>query len=145
MSQKILKTCNSFSRINSLNWIWMILLLNSINIWNIDEIKLIIIRIIAVIGGSIELLWCYKLLNVLDNYSLIIEEIKISKILKILYIIQLLQLIIFSIFITLSHLNFLLNYPIIIIFLILSLVPISISIISGKRVKLIKRKEPLHE
>lgn len=145
MSQKILKTCNSFLRINSLNWIWMILLLNSINIWNIDEIKLITIRIFVVIGGSIELLWSYKLLNVLDNYSLIIEEIKISKILKILYIIQLLQLIIFSIFISLSHLNFLLNYPIIIIFLILSLVPISISIISGKRVKLIKRKEPLHE
>lgn len=140
MSQNILKTCNNFLRANSLNFIWMILLLNSISIWKTDEIYFIIIRIIALIGGVIELLWCFRLLNILDRYSLTAEEMKVSKALKFLYVIYLLQLIFFVIIISLGYKNFLLGLPIIVTFLIWCLILIFISVISNKRVKFIKKK-----
>ena len=140
MSQNILKTCNNFLRANSLNFIWMILLLNSISIWKTDEIYFIIIRIIALIGGVIELLWCFRLLNILDRYSLTAEEMKVSKALKFLYVIYLLQLILFVIIISLGYKNFLLGLPIIVTFLIWCLILIFISVISNKRVKFIKKK-----
>ena len=140
MSQNILKTCNNFLRANSLNFIWMILLLNSISIWKTDEIYFIIIRIITLIGGVIELLWCFRLLNILDRYSLTAEEMKVSKALKFLYVIYLLQLILFVIIISLGYKNFLLGLPIIVTFLIWCLILIFISVISNKRVKFIKKK-----
>lgn len=140
MSQNILKTCNNFLRANSLNFIWMILLLNSISIWKTDEIYFIIIRIIALIGGVIELLWCFRLLNILDRYSLTAEEMKVSKALKFLYVIYLLQLILFVVIISLGYKNFLLGLPIIVTFLIWCLILIFISVISNKRVKFIKKK-----
>ena len=140
MSQNILKTCNNFLRANSLNFIWMILLLNSISIWKTDEIYFIIICIIALIGGVIELLWCFRLLNILDRYSLTAEEMKVSKALKFLYVIYLLQLIFFVIIISLGYKNFLLGLPIIVTFLIWCLIFIFISVISNKRVKFIKKK-----
>lgn len=140
MSQNILKTCNNFLRANSLNFIWMILLLNSISIWKTDEIYFIIIRIIALIGGVIELLWCFRLLNILDRYSLTAEEMKVSKALKFLYVIYLLQLIFFVVIISLGYKNFLLGLPIIVTFLIWCLILIFISVISNKRVKFIKKK-----